>query len=281
MLERGARGIVGHQCGAVELEALSQLFDRGFVVSSLETPLDFVVLLDDLVVNNSQIVVSPLHTARHLDRGPNGRRAHRHTLDYHIGGIGLFLVQTEHLQVLRSDFLQNLACLLWPHQLLAIIVGSLLAWILNLKLYAERDSLVVVVQPLACEASFDGGTKFLDAAEPGLGVGNLSVSLELDLVTLVVAHQVRAIEAHRLQYLPNVVQQVGVVNRSEQLNVTKVTWAVDLGAHASFADAVHVHCAESVVVNTVRLGVSVVLIDKRIVNGCDSLVSYFIRGHHR
>ena len=60
-------------------------------------------------------------------------------------------------------------------------------------------------------------------------------------------------------------------NRFVELNMAKVTRAIDLSAHARLADAVHVHSSQSVVVNAFRFGISVVLINNRVINDGDRL----------
>ena len=58
-------------------------------------------------------------------------------------------------------------------------------------------------------------------------------------------------------------------NRSVELDMAEVTRAVNLSPHAGFADAVHVHGSKPVVVDTLRLGISIVIVDNRIVDDCD------------
>ena len=62
----------------------------------------------------------------------------------------------------------------------------------------------------------------------------------------------RALAADAAEDLAHIVQQVAVVDGPAQLDVAEVAWAVDLGAHTGLAEAVFVHRAHEVVVDSVR-----------------------------
>jgi hypothetical protein len=58
-------------------------------------------------------------------------------------------------------------------------------------------------------------------------------------------------------------------NRFVKLDMTEVTRAVHLSAHARLTDAVHIHRSQAIVVNTFRFGISVVLVDNPIIDDGD------------
>lgn len=75
-----------------------------------------------------------------------------------------------------------------------------------------------------------------------------------------------ALAAHHSQYLPHVVKQVTVVNWFNQLDVAEMSGTVDLGAHASFAEPVFVHCAHQVIIDSMGDGVTIVFIGRLLID---------------
>lgn len=129
--------LIVHQSGTVELKHVAQLIDRSLSASSLYSSLDFLVLLDDLLVSNGQVILGARGTSDHLDTGSNWGRHHSQVLNDHVGRVGLLLAQSEHLQMLRSDLAQNSLRVLRPQNLQSIVVRPQLLIIHNLVLNLE------------------------------------------------------------------------------------------------------------------------------------------------
>ena len=71
------------------------------------------------------------------------------------------------------------------------------------------------------------------------------------------------------QHLPHIVDHAVVEHRLAELDVTEMAWAVNLGAHASLAEAVLVHRAQEVIVNAVRHRVAILPVELLFVDVLD------------
>jgi len=136
--------IVIHHRGNEELEDISEVFNGRVIVVSLESPLNLVVLLDDLLVGHSQVVLTA-HRVGHCHRWTHRRGSHCQVEDDHVGRIRSFLAETHHLQMLGTNFAQNSVCLLRPEHLLGVVVGSNKTLVLDFVVNAQGAALVLVV----------------------------------------------------------------------------------------------------------------------------------------
>ena len=173
LLGSGAFNTVVHNGGDVELQHLALLLNDGLRVTRLNGALNFVVLLDHLLVRKSQVIFRSSGASHHCDGGTDWWRRDCQVVNDHVGGVRLVLVKSEAFEVLRLNLVEDSLSLLGPKDLLAIVIRPLGIGVQDGVLNSHGAFTVVVVGHRAFLALLEVGAKPLHCVETRLLVRDL------------------------------------------------------------------------------------------------------------
>ena len=91
-----------------------------------------------------------------------------------------------------------------------------------------------------------------------------------------IGQQMGTFAADHLKDLADVIEHIVVEDRLDELNVTEVSRAVDLGAHARLAQSVLVHRSHAIIINTVNNRVAIFTVKKLLLDVADRQASHVL-----